>query len=185
MTKYILSSLFLFALLVSCVEEPTAADRQFIVEVGDVVDLDFKMTLAELSGGGTVNLADYLGKVIMIQFTTWDCSMSFSKMGYIESEIWQKHKNNADFKLLGIARRGENTPERVEDLIYRTRVTYPIARDPNQEFFMRFARKDGGATRDILIGKDGEIVMLTRYFSRDRMVEFNELVDKINTLLEE
>lgn len=192
MTKNILCSLMLVALLASCVRE-SVNDRQFIVSVGDRVDLNFEMDYFQmvLPEGetdskivqGTVNLADYLGRVILIQFTTFDCNMSFEKMTHIEPKIWQRHKENPNFKLLGIARRDENTVENVKDLIERTEVTYPIARDPEQTFFTRFAERNGGATRDILIGKDGRIVMLTRYFGRDGMAEFNALVAKIDELL--
>ena len=187
MAKKTLYCLILAALLVACIEEPREPDnRQFIVSVDQNVAnrLDFQMVVAQASGGGTVNLADYLGRVILIQFTTWDCDMSYAKMKYIEREIWEEHKNNPNFKLLGIARRGENTPERVDDLIKRTGVTYPIAIDPMQEFFMRFAERDGGATRDILIDSDGYIVKLTRFFNREAgNPEFFEMVDLIDKLL--
>ena len=188
MTKKILLSLMLVALFASCIRERWDEDnRQFIVRVGDKVDLDFEM---ELFRGGKVNLADYTGRVILIQFATYYCEMTQRKMGHIEPQIWQKHKPNPNFKLLAIARGSENTPENIENILlsavhYFTgaTVTYPIAMDPNRDFFARFAQRDGGATRDILIGKDGHIEKLTRFFSRDGMAEFNELVARIDELL--
>jgi len=172
----------LVALLASCIDEYESPDRQFIVKVGDDVShlLDFEM---ELFGDGTVNLADYKGRVILIHFATWYCGMTKDKMRQVEPRIWQPHKNNPNFKLLGIARGDVNTDENLQKMMDYTEVTYPIALDLNRDFFARFARRDGGATRDILIGKDGRIVMLTRYFGRDNMVEFNALVAKINELL--
>lgn len=182
MAKNIFYSLMLIVLFASCIREDVPNNRQFVVEEGQNVTnlLDFDM---DIFGGETVNIANYLGRVILIQFTTWDCRMSFSQMLHIEQQIWRKHKDNPEFALFGIARREENTPERVADLINRTGVTYPIVMDPTQYIFTRFAERNGGATRAILINKDGTIVKLTRYFSRDGWVEFNELVARIDALL--
>ena len=182
MAKKILLSLMLVALFASCIREEVPSNRQFIVEVGENVKdrLNFDM---DIFGGTSVNIANYHGRVILLQFTTHDCLMSFSQMLHIEQQIWQRHKNNPNFALFGIARREENTPERVQNLITRTGVTYPIVMDPTQYIFTRFAERNGGATRTILIGKDGRIEKLTRYFSRDGWTEFNALVAKIDELL--
>ena len=187
MAKKILLSLMLVALFASCIREPEEADRQFIVEVGDMVSAEFFNIEMELFGGGTVDFSELKGKVIMIQFATYHCNMTRAKMQHIEPQIWQKHKDNDDFRLFGIVR-GEpdrNTPENIQSLINITGVTYPIGVDLEREIFELFARPEGGATRDILIDRNGQIVMLTRYFGRDNMREFNALVAKIDELLAE
>jgi hypothetical protein len=186
MAKKILFGLMLVALFASCVREPVEADRQFIVEVGDMIPAEFFNMEMELFGSEeTVDFSELKGKVVMIQFATYHCNMTRDKMRQIEPRIWQEHKDNDDFRLFGIVR-GEpdrNTPANIQSLINTTGVTYPVGLDLEREIFTLFARPDGGATRDILIDRSGEIVMLTRYFGRDNMVEFNALVAKIDQLL--
>ena len=185
MAKKILFSLMLVALLASCIDEEENPDRQFIVEVGDMVSAEFFNIEMELFGGGTVDFSELRGKVVMIHFATHHCPMTNEKMQHIEPRIWQRHKPNDDFRLFGIVR-GEpdrNTPENIQKMIDATGVTYPIGVDLELNIFTLFARPEGGATRDILIDRDGRIVMLTRYFGRDNMLEFNALVAKIDELL--
>jgi peroxiredoxin len=60
--------------------------------------------------------------------------------------------------------------------------TYPIAMDTNADVFAQYALRNSGITRNILIDRDGKIVMLTRKFKQD---EFAALVEKINAMLAE
>ncbi len=99
-------------------------------------------------------------------------------MPYIESEIWQKHKNNPNFALYGIDR--EEPVEKIEYLKEVTGVTYPIGLDSDASIFGLYAEKSAGITRNIIIDKDGKIAMLTRLFEEE---EFNRMVSLINDLL--
>ena len=188
MVKKILLSLMLVVLFASCIKERWRYEpdnRQFIVSVGDMVAPEFFDIEMELFGGGTVDFSELHGRIVLIQFATYHCGMTNAKMKQIEPQIWQEHKDNDDFRLFGIIR-GEpdrNTPENIQKLIDATGVTYPIGLDLGLNIFTLFAEPNGGATRDILIGKDGRILKLTRFFSRYGYDEFNALVAKINELL--
>ncbi|MGL4328698.1 MAG: TlpA family protein disulfide reductase, partial [Tannerellaceae bacterium] len=57
---------------------------------------------------------------------------------------------------------------------------YPLGLDPNADIFGLFADKKAGITRNVIIGKDGKIVMLTRLFNTE---EFNKMVKVIDDLL--
>lgn len=149
-------------------------DRQFLVQVGDYAP-DFEMQLPE---GGTVTLSSLRGKVVMLQFTASWCSVCRKEMPYIESQIWQKHKDNPSFALYGIDR--EEPVEKIEELRRATKVTYPIGMDPEADIFKLYAEENAGITRNIIIDKDGRIVMLTRLFEEE---EFNHMVNTINQLL--
>lgn len=156
------------------VAEGLDKDRGYIVKVGDLAP-DFEMTL---SNGEVVALSSLRGKVVMLQFTASWCGVCRKEMPYIEKEIWAKHKNNPSFALYGVDR--EEPVEKIAELIEKTGVTYPIGLDPNSEIFTLYAEERAGITRNVIIDRDGRIVMLTRLFEMD---EFNEMVQVINSLL--
>ena len=151
-----------------------AEDRGYIVKVGDMAP-DFEMTL---SNGEVVRLSSLKGKVVMLQFTASWCGVCRKEMPYIEKDIWAKHKNNSQFALFGIDR--EEPLEKVEELIEKTGVTYPIGLDLDAKIFTLYAEEKAGITRNVIIDRDGKIVMLTRLFEMD---EFNEMVQVIDSLL--
>lgn len=150
-------------------------ERGYIVKVGDMAP-DFEMTL---SNGEHVQLSSLRGKVVMLQFTASWCGVCRKEMPYIESDIWAKHKDNTDFALYGIDR--EEPVEKINELIEKTGVTYPIGLDPEADIFKLYAEEKAGITRNVIIDRDGRIVMLTRLFEMD---EFNEMVQVIDGLLE-
>ena len=128
-------------------------------------------------------LEENKGKVIMLQFTASWCSVCIKEMPYIENEIWQIHKENKDFVLLGLAKDTKQHPQRnveIRQMIDKTKVTYPIYRDENSEVFNLFAEKKAGVTRNIIIDKKGNISFLTRLFEKK---EFNEMKKEIEKLL--
>ena len=149
--------------------------RDYIVKVGDIAP-DFEMSL---SNGDQIILSSLRGKVVMLQFTASWCGVCRKEMPHIENEIWLKHQNNPNFVLFGIDR--EEPIEKIEELINKTGVTYPIGLDPDAGIFTLYAKKEAGITRNVIINKDGRIVMLTRLFDKD---EFKEMVKLIDSLLE-
>jgi len=149
-------------------------DRKYKVKIGDIAP-DFEM---EMPDGSKMKLSSLRGKIVMLQFTASWCGVCRKEMPFIESDIWQKHKNNSNFALFGIDR--EEPAETVIAFAKKTGVTYPIGLDPKAEIFQLFAEKDAGITRNVIIDKDGRIVMLTRLFDQD---EFNEMVKFIDDLL--
>ena len=57
------------------------------------------------------------------------------------------------------------------------KVTYPLTLDTAGTKFGLFCGPDAGVTRNIIIDKDGKIVLLTRLFEE---AEFNGMVKFIN-----
>lgn len=149
-------------------------DRKYLVEVGDMAP-DFEIAIPN---GATVKLSDLRGKVVMLQFTASWCGVCRKEMPFIESDIWQKHKDNSNFALLGIDR--DEPAETVLSFAKKTGVTYPIGLDPKAGIFELYAEQDAGITRNVIIGKDGRIVMLTRLYDPE---EFKEMVKVIDNLL--
>ncbi len=193
MKKYFIFSLLVIFSFTSCVQQkekqettpPETAtnqtstteddDRQFLVKTGDIAP-DFEI---EFPNGEKAILSSLRGKVIMLQFTASWCGVCRKEMPHIEKEIWQKHKDNPNFVLWGIDR--EEPASKIEELAKATGVTYPIGLDPDASIFGLFAKKEAGITRNVIIDKDGKIVMLTRLFEEE---EFNRMVELIDNLLQ-
>ena len=151
-----------------------ADSNGYIVKVGDMAP-DFEM---QLTDGSKVKLSDLRGKIVMLQFTASWCGVCRKEMPFIESDIWQKHKGNKNFALYGIDR--DEPLERVKSFIKQTKVTYPLGLDPGADIFAKYADRKAGITRNVLIDKNGKIVMLTRLFNDE---EFKSLCSKIDELL--
>ena len=149
-------------------------DRGYIVSVGDMAP-DF--TLATTTGE-TFRLSDMRGKIVMLQFTASWCGVCRKEMPFIERDIWQKHKNNSNFCLVGIDR--DEPLEKVLEFSKQTGITYPMVLDPGGDVFALYAERKAGITRNIIIDKDGKIVMLTRLYDED---EFSEMCKKIDELI--
>ena len=146
----------------------------YIVRLGEVAP-NFEM---ELTDGQKVKLSDLRGKVVMLQFTASWCGVCRKEMPFIEKDIWQKHKDNAQFALYGIDR--DEPLETVKAFAEKTGVTYPLGLDPGADIFAKYADRKAGITRNVLIDKEGKIVMLTRLYNEE---EFASLCKKIDEML--
>ena len=145
--------------------------RGYIVKVGDMVP-DFNLMMMD---GTTLNIKELRGKVVMLQFTASWCSVCRKEMPHIESEIWQKLKDNPEFALYGIDLK--ETPEVTADFAKAIPVTYPLTLDPEGERFALFCDKGAGVTRNIILDRTGKIIMLTRLYDE---AEFASMVKLIN-----
>lgn len=146
----------------------------YIVKVGEMAP-DFTIILTD---GKQVTLSSLRGKVVMLQFTASWCGVCRKEMPFIEKDIWLKHKDNADFALIGIDR--DEPLDKVLAFAKSTGVTYPLGLDPGADIFAKYALRDAGITRNVLIDREGRIVMLTRLYNEE---EFASLVEKINEML--
>ena len=150
-------------------------ENQYLVKVGDVAP-DFTLPL---TNGTTFTLSQQRGKVVMLQFTASWCGVCRKEMPFIEKDIWLRHKDNPNFVLMGIDR--DEPLETVLKFAETTGVTYPLALDPGADIFAKYALREAGITRNVLIDKEGKIVMLTRLYKED---EFAELVARIDSMLQ-
>ena len=166
----------LFALcgIAAVAQEAKADSTGYIVKVGQTAP-DFTVTLTD---GKTVKLSDFRGKVVMLQFTASWCGVCRKEMPFIEKDIWQKHKSDPDCMLMGIDR--DEPLNKVIAFGKSTGVTYPLGLDPGADIFAKYALRQAGITRNVLIDKEGRIVMLTRLYNPE---EFSSLVRKIDELL--
>ena len=171
MKKLILFFALIFS-IAACAQ--TTDNRGYLVKVGDKAP-DFSMKLTD---GKTVKLSDMKGKVVMLQFTASWCGVCRKEMPFIEKDIWQKHKANPNFALLAIDR--DEPLETVIQFAKTTGITYPIGLDPKADIFALYADRKAGITRNVIIDKNGKIVMLTRLYDEK---EFAGMVNVIDNLL--
>ena len=148
-------------------------NRGYILKVGDQAP-DFTIKYLD---GKTEKLSDLKGKAIMLQFTASWCSVCRKEMPHIESDIWQKHKNNKNFVLIGIDLK-ENE-EIIRKFQASTGVTYPIVLDEDGKIFGLYAEKEAGVTRNILIDKNGKIVFLTRLYDEKEFATLKQNIEKL------
>lgn len=172
--KVLIFALFAMCAVVAKSQNVVADSTGYIVNVGDMAP-DFTVTLTD---GSKVTLSDLRGKVVMLQFTASWCSVCRKEMPFIERDIWQKHKDNKDFVLVGIDR--DEPLDKVVGFKKSTGITYPLALDPGADVYAKYALRESGITRNVLIGKDGRILKKTRLYNEK---EFAGLVAKINEVL--
>lgn len=152
----------------------TPDENGYIVFEGDECP-DFKIKMTD---GREIQLSSLRGKVVMLQFTASWCGVCRKEMPFIESDIWQKHKDNPDFMLIAIDR--DEPLETVLKFAETTKITYPIGLDPGADIFAKFAVRDAGITRNVLIDREGKIIKRTRLFNQE---EFASLVKAIDNEL--
>lgn len=168
------SGISAFAQLKEIPKQNIPEDYGYIVKVGQALP-EIELILTD---GKKVTSSDLKGKVVMLQFTASWCGVCRKEMPHIESEIWQKHKNNSNFSLIGVDM--DEPVDKVKKFADDMKITYPLALDPGGKIFYTFAAKGAGVTRNIIVDKTGKIVYMTRLYKEN---EFNEMKEVIELLL--
>jgi peroxiredoxin len=141
----------------------------YIVKIGDRMP-DFTVNEA---GGKSYKLSDLKGKVVMLQFTASWCSVCRTEMPFIEKEIWLAKKNEG-LLVIGIDR--DEPLDKVLTFKKDIAVTYPLALDPGADIFGLVALKEAGVTRNVIIGRSGKIIFLTRLYSKEEFSEMKKII---------
>ena len=159
----------------SCKSSQEPENKGFIVKIGDDCP-DFEMVLINDS---VVKMSDLKGKVVMLQFTASWCGVCREEMPHIENEIWQPLQSKG-LVVIGIDR--DEPVETVRKFAAGMKISYPLSLDPGAQIFSRFAVKESGVTRNVIVDKNGKIAYLTRLFN---MEEFDLMKAKIEQLLQQ
>jgi peroxiredoxin len=149
------------------------ADYGYIVKIGQQVP-DFVLKTTD---GKSIPVSSLKGKVVMLQFTASWCSVCRKEMPHIESDIWKKYKNNANFALYGIDL--DEPKETVEKFAKDVPVTYPLTLDPKGGIFYRFAEKEAGVTRNVIVDKTGKIIYMTRLYKEEEFQEMKMVIAEL------
>lgn len=149
------------------------ADYGYVVKIGQQVP-DFTL---ETTDGKSVPVSSLKGKVVMLQFTASWCSVCRKEMPHIEADIWKKYQNNPNFALYGVDL--DEPKDLVEKFAKSVPVTYPLTLDPKGGIFYRFAEKNAGVTRNVILDKTGKIVYMTRLYKEAEFQEMKEVIAKL------
>lgn len=150
-----------------------AGERGFSVKIGDPAPA----FSAKLADGSSISAADFKNKVVMLQFTASWCGVCRVEMPHIEKEIWQVHKDNKDFILLGIDL--DEPANVVNEFAQQTGISYPLALDPQGKIFGLFTQGRAGVTRNVIIDRQGKIAFLTRLFDKQEFAQMKQVIDRL------
>ncbi len=174
--NYFLPLLIALAGLSACKSRPATAEdesRGYIVKVGEAAP-DFTIRYLD---GTTAQLADLQGKVVMVQFTASWCGVCRKEMPHIESDIWQRHKDNPGFVLIGVDYK--ETAEKTAQFAEALNITYPLTLDEQGERFHKYAAEEAGVTRNVIIDRDGTIAFLTRLYNEDEFAAMKDVIEEL------
>ncbi len=131
----------------------------------------------ELDNGTTIASSKFDGKVRLITlFATW-CPPCLKELPHIQSQIWDKYKNNPNFELLVFGR--EHTEAEVKAFATKRGFTFPIYPDKSRGVYSLFAKNT--IPRNYLIDKNGVVVYTSIGFND---AEFDQLLTKLAQLLD-
>jgi peroxiredoxin len=130
----------------------------------------------ESAKGKTSSIADFKGKVVLINFfATWcgPCKMELPK---IQAEIWNKHHDNPKFAMLTFGR--EHTWQEVDKFRKDNGFQFSFYPDPKRGVYGKFAAQT--IPRSFLLDEEGKIIYMSEGFEENH---FNELVKLIDSKL--
>ena len=124
--------------------------------------------------GKTFSISDFKGKVVMITFfATW-CGPCRQELPHIQSDIYDKYKENSQFKLLVFGR--EHSQKEVNDFKIAQGFTMPLYADKNRTVYSLFAEKY--IPRNFLIDKNGIIIFSETGFNNEKFTELKNLIQQ-------
>ena len=126
----------------------------------------------ELSPGIRQNIADLKGKLVMVTFfATW-CGPCRQELPHIQSDIYNKYKNNPKFQLLIFGR--EHSWEQVNKFKADNQFTMPMYPDPARNVYSKFAKQY--IPRNFLISPEGKVIFSSIGFTEKDFNELKELI---------
>jgi len=159
----------IFIILVLLFTIGQAQDDTTLVRLGQTVP-DFKVTTLD---GQTIDIKDCRGKIVLLNFfATW-CGPCLQELPRIESEIWQKSKND-ELIVLAIGR--EHTAAQLDTFRQEKKFTLPIAPDPERKIYSLFATIY--VPRIFLIDRDGRIVYFSIGYDKAEFAKLTKLIDE-------
>ena len=162
--KKILVVLFLFSGLFSQAQEETT----FAKLSENVPAFDF-----ELSSGVKQNITDLKGKLVLITFfATW-CGPCKKELPHIQSDIYNKYKNNPKFQLLVIGR--EHSWEEVNRFKAINKFSMPFYPDADRKIYSKFAGQY--IPRNFLVSPEGKVLFSSIGFEEKDFDSMKDLIE--------
>lgn len=128
--------------------------------------------------GHSVNISDYEGNVVLINFfATW-CGHCLREMPFLQKDVWEKFGHKDNFKLLAIGRGHDQ--EEVTEFAESRNLEFPVYGDKDKSIYSKFATRY--IPRNYIIDANGKIVYSFVGFNEE---EFEKMVDLLNRHLME
>ena len=146
------------------------ADTTTITSVGDKAPVFVCRTI----DGKTIDISKLQGKIIMINFfATW-CGPCMKELPVLQKNIWDKYKNNENFRLIILGR--EHSETEVKKFVGGKKFTMPFAPDPERKIYSLYATQF--IPRNIIIGKDGRIIFQSMGYTPEEFKKIEDLLAK-------
>jgi len=158
----------LIFLLFSCLYT-SGQDETTLVKISETVP---SFTF-ETSPGITQNISEYRGKTVLITFfATW-CGPCRKELPHIQSELFNKYKNNPNFEILIFGR--EHSWAEVNKFRAENNFTMSFYPDPERKIYSKFAKQF--IPRNFLISPEGKIIFATTGFEDKDFKQLKEMIE--------
>lgn len=128
----------------------------------------------ESAPGKTKSIADLKGKTVLIDFfATW-CGPCRKELPFVQSEIYNKYKDNPNFVLLIFGR--EHRWDEVNKFKQDNKYTMPFYPDPQRKIFALFAKQN--IPRNFIISPEGKIIYSSTGFEEKEFEKMKEVLKK-------
>lgn len=162
----------LLVILAPIISRAQLTDTTTRTKVGDVAPT-FNFALSKTQ---KANLADYKGKIIVIDFfATW-CPPCRLELPRVQKEIWEKYKDNPKFALFVFGR--EEDWKVVLPFKQKNKYTLPILPDVGRKIFSLYATQS--IPRNVVIDENGKIIYQSIGYSE---ADFTALLNILNEKL--
>ena len=124
--------------------------------------------------GKAISISDYKGKTVLITFfATW-CSPCRKELPLIQSDIYNKYKDNQNFKLLIFGR--EHNLQEVSDFKKSQGFSMPFYADKECAVYSLFASKY--IPRNFLVNSEGKIIFSETGFDTNKFDKLKKLIQE-------
>jgi len=162
--------LFLLAFTFSAATFAQGKDPNAKTKVGDVAPV----FTFEIEKGKKASIADYKGKLILINlFATW-CPPCNIELPEVQSKIWDKYKDHKNFAFFVFGR--EEGWDKLTPYKAKKGFTFPILPDLDRNIFNLFAKQS--IPRNILIDQDGKIIYQSLGYEENEFKALVKLIDE-------
>lgn len=141
-----------------------------LIEVGQTVP-EFSYVTLE---GDTLNIDDLKGKVVFMNFFATSCPICIKELPVLNTEIWEKYKDNENFVLLVFGR--EHNAGEMNAFIEKWGYTFPVIPDPGRKIYSLFAERY--IPRNVILNTEGEIIYQVTGFEESEIEQYIELLNK-------
>lgn len=143
--------------------------KSTLIEIGQQVPEFDYITLTNDS----LNIKDLKGKVVFMNFFATSCPICIKELPFVESDIWQKHKDNEHFELIVFGR--EHVANEMIAFKEKTGYTFNIVPDPGRKIYSLFAERY--IPRNVVLDRTGKIIYQATGFNDEEFTKLKQVIE--------